>query len=238
MKAAVLSLLLASPAAALPEGWSRLSDLAPGIAQDIRYARAFNFTGAPLPGYEVAECLLLTPVAEALVRVQARLAAEGLGLIVWDCYRPTSAVDRFAEWAEGGQGPDLSAAFHPGLPRNALIPQGYIARRSGHSRGNTVDLGLIPAGSAPPPPQARPGLRCDGPLASRPAESPLDMGTSFDCFSPLSALGADVGAEARANRATLTRAMEAEGFAGYQAEWWHFRHIATPAAPPQDFPVR
>jgi len=153
MKAAVLSLLLASPAAALPEGWSRLSDLAPGIAQDIRYARAFNFTGAPLPGYEAAECLLLTPVAEALVRVQERLAAEGLGLIVWDCYRPTSAVDRFADWAEGGQGPDLSAAFHPGLPRNALIPQGYIARRSGHSRGNTVDLPLFRAAPAAGPPR-------------------------------------------------------------------------------------
>lgn len=236
--AALLFLLLSGPAAALPEGWSRLSDLAPGIVQDMRYARDLNFTGGPVPGYEAAECLLLTPVAQALARVETQLAAQGLGLIVWDCYRPTRAVDRFADWAAGDGGPDLSALFHPDLSRSALIPQGYIARKSSHSRGVAVDVGLIPAGKAPPLPQTRPGLRCDGPFANRPAESPLDMGTSFDCFSPLSALDAPVGPDATANRATLTRAMEAEGFAGYRAEWWHFRHEDTPAAAAQDFPVR
>ena len=101
-----------------------------------------------------------------------------------------------------------------------------------------ADVGLIPASKAPPLPQTRPGLRCEGPLASRPAESPLEMGTGLDGVSPLSARDAPVGAEAIANRATLTRAMEAEGFAGYRAEWWHFRHSSTKEAAPQDFPVR
>lgn len=177
--AALLFLLLSGPAAALPEGWSRLSDLAPGIVRTCAMPATSTLPEGRCPGYEAAECLLLTPVAQALARVETRLAAQGLGLIVWDCYRPTRAVDRFADWAAGDGGPDLSALFHPDLSRSALIPQGYIARKSSHSRGVAVDVGLIPAGKAPSLPQTRPGLRCDGPLANRPAESPLDMGTKL-----------------------------------------------------------
>ena len=234
---AALAALLALPAGAesLPEGWVRLSDLAPGIAQDIRYARAFNFTGAPVPGYEAAECLLRQEAAEALVRVQADLAAEGLGLIVWDCYRPLRAVAHFARWAEGSEGPDLSAVFFPDLSRADLIPQGYISERSSHALGGTVDLGLVRLGDPVLSPSE--GGRCDGPFPTRAAETGLDMGTAFDCFSPLSGSGAEVSEAARANRARLARAMQTQGFTGYEAEWWHFRLPLTDAEP-QDFPLR
>lgn len=233
---AVLAALSAAPAAAdgLPPGWVRLSEAAPGIAQDIRYARGFNFTGAPVPGYGAPECLLRHEAAEALARVQAALEPQGLALIVWDCYRPARASAHFAAWAEGG-GPDPGAFFFPGLSRADLIAQGYVARRSSHSSGGTVDLGLVRPGD----PVLRPDTAdapCDAPFPDRPAETGLDLGTAFDCFSPLSAVAAEVPQEARRNRRLLARAMEAQGFLPYAAEWWHFR-LPLPDAEPRDFPV-
>lgn len=210
--------------------------LAPGIAADIRYARAFNFTGAAVPGYEAGECILREEVARALLRVEARLAADGYGLILWDCYRPTRAVRHFADWAETGTGPDMGGYFFPDLRREDLTPQGYVARKSSHSMGTAVDLGLIRLSD----PQMRPTqdfrTRCDAPFDARPPETGVDMGTAFDCFSPQSGDGADISVEAQANRRRLARAMAAEGFQGYSAEWWHFR-LPLEGAEAADFPV-
>src|SRR6516162_5898416 len=77
---------------ALPAGFVYLRDVDPTIAQDIRYAGSDNFVGRPLPGYEATECILRRDVAAALKRVQADLAASGLSLKVYDCYRPIRAV--------------------------------------------------------------------------------------------------------------------------------------------------
>ena len=241
MKPALLVVLLAlatAPAAAepLPAGFARLSDLSPGIAQDIRYARAFNFTGAKVPGYDAATCILTQATARALIAVEARLAADGYGLIVFDCYRPTRSVAHFVDWAKS---PDSTAntGFFPDLSRHDLFPMGFIAARSTHSLGVTVDVGLRRKGD----PVLRPTTMtapCDASYALRAKESTLDMGTGFDCFSPLSAIGAKVGEDATANRARLTAAMKAEGFKGYAAEWWHFRNSADPADQPQSFAVR
>lgn len=234
----------------------RLSDLAPGIAQDIRYARAFNFTGGPVPGYEAGECLLTPMTAAALIRVEGRLAEQGYGLVVFDCYRPLRAVAFFADWAaeppapdnrpEGAEPaldtppevPEPAEVFFPGLSRSDLIPQGYIARQSGHSQGHTVDVGLRRKGEAPALPEFAIASDCTAPFAQRTAETGLDLGTAFDCFSPLSAKGAAVGAEATRNRRLLRQAMEREGFRNYAPEWWHFRNMADPTETPLDLPVR
>lgn len=236
--ALALVFALAGPAdaAALPEGWVRLADLASGIQQDIRYARDFNFTAAPVPGYEAAACILRREAAEALVRVEARLRAEGFRLIVFDCYRPARAVAAFLRWTDG-RGATPGAAFFPGLDRGDLVPGGYIARESAHSRGLTVDVGLEAAGAPPRRAGWAPGLRCDGAPDMRPDETSLDLGTSFDCFSPLSAMGAPVSPEAARNRARLAAAMAAEGFRGYDREWWHFRLVGPTPGPERDFPV-
>lgn len=236
----VLALLwaLAGPTLAgdLPEGWVRLAEVAPGIVQDIRYARAFNFTGAPVPGYEAAVCVLRREAAEALARAEARLNAEGLRLVVFDCYRPERAVAAFMDWVATGA-PGDEAYFHPGLARGRLVAEGYIARRSSHSRGLAVDVGLDLAAAPVRRPEGAAGSRCDAPFAERPRESALDLGTAFDCFSPLSGVAGAVPEAARANRARLVAAMEVEGFAGYSAEWWHFRLDGGAAGPGQDFPV-
>jgi zinc D-Ala-D-Ala dipeptidase len=223
----------------LPAGFARLRDVSPNIRQDIRYATTFNFTGEVAPGYERAECILTKQAAEALATVERHLNEQGLALKVYDCYRPATAVDFFVSWVEGKQDSPLKNVFYPHVDRRDLIKLGYIASKSGHSRGSTLDVGLVRLADAklPTPKQ---GGECDGPFESRPRESLLDMGTSFDCFSPKSAFAAtDVSAEARANRATLRAAMTQYGFNPYEPEWWHFTLNAEPYPDTYfDFPVR
>jgi zinc D-Ala-D-Ala dipeptidase len=154
---------------------------------ELRYATARNFTGRRLPGYERAVPLLRPESARALARVQARLREQGLGLKVWDAYRPVRATLAMVDWAErsGNQW---------------VLDQGYVARESGHNRGHTIDLTLV---------DLRSGRE-------------LDMGTRFDVFSE-AAHTANAEGAVRENRQRLVSAMEAEGFASYDKEWWHFR---------------
>lgn len=102
----------------------------PTIVADMRYATTENFTGAPLPGYSGARPLLRPEAARALARVQARLRPRGLGLKVWDAYRPVRATLEMVRWAEHSD-------------NGWMVDQGYIARESGHNRGATVDLTLV-----------------------------------------------------------------------------------------------
>lgn len=213
--------LLAAAAALAPADFVYLRDVAPAIVQDIRYATAYNFTGSAVPGYDAAECILTRKAAEALRDADAELAAEGLELIVWDCYRPARAVAFFVAWTE--QGPDtMKPVFYPNEPRETLIARDYIAARSGHSGGSVVDLGLAPRGYVPP--ATKTGQPCTGPQD----DGLPDMGTAFDCFDPRSALTAEISPAAAANRALLRATLERHGFAPYPAEWWHFRLVDQP----------
>ncbi|WP_372017745.1 M15 family metallopeptidase [Pseudoxanthomonas sp. 10H] len=209
-----------SPAAdAAAAGMVDIRTLAPDVEVDLRYAGSDNFTGAPVPGYEANRCYLLAPVADAVARVQASLRAEGLGLRIYDCYRPAHAVRSFMRWVGVPDDPALKARWYPNVDK-ARLTDGYIAETSGHSRGATVDLTLV---------------RCqDGRCA------PLDMGTRFDFFDPLAHTDDPrVSAVQRANRDRLRGAMAAQGLANYPMEWWHF--TLRPEPDPDtayDFPVR
>jgi D-alanyl-D-alanine dipeptidase len=194
-----------APAAAeacnLPAGSElvNVQRLDPGIRTDLRYATANNFTGRPLPGYESPRALLRPAAAQALARVQARLRRDGLGLKVFDAYRPIRATLAMVEWA--------------GRTGNGwVLEQGYVARYSGHNRGNTVDLTLVELDSG----------------------RELDMGTPFDTFSE-AAHTANATGRVMENRMRLARAMGAEGFEGYDKEWWHFRLPGD--AGPLDYPL-
>jgi zinc D-Ala-D-Ala dipeptidase len=223
----------------LPPGFVRLADVAPGIRQDIRYAGAFNFTGRRLAGYDAAQCILWRPAAEALARAEARLGAEGLHLKVYDCYRPVRAVRAIVVWANEPRQDGLKPVFYPDVDKSRLFALGYVAAYSKHSRGIAVDVGLVGAEEPNGPPQPQAG-RCDGPFAARARESDLDLGTAYDCFSPLSATRHPaVSAAARLNRDRLKQALAREGFTNYFREWWHFEY-RSPAEPTQhyDFPIR
>ncbi|WP_111418326.1 M15 family metallopeptidase [Rhodoplanes roseus] len=223
---------------ALPDGFVRLRERDPTIRQDMRYAGPFNFTGRRVPGYLAGECILLRPAADALVRAQARLVAEGYHLKVYDCYRPERAVRSFIDWAQSPEPDRMARIFSPAIDKSQQFALGYIAKRSRHSLGIAVDVGLVRATDPdlPTPTDAGP---CDGPFETRARESSLDLGTAYDCAAPLSATAARVGAQARANRDRLVRALAAEGFRNYRLEWWHFDYTgATPPLRGWDFPVR
>src|SRR6266705_3190328 len=132
----VAAIVLAAPMQAaaaqrtLPAGLVYLRDLDPTIAQDIRYAGSDNFVGRPLPGYDAAECILRRDAAAALRQVQADLAAAGLALKVYDCYRPTRAVRAMAQWASDGRPGGASKRFFPKLQKDTLFARGYVATRS------------------------------------------------------------------------------------------------------------
>lgn len=226
--AALLLAASARPAASLPSGFVHLSDVDPSIVQDIRYAGADNFLGRRAKGYEGASCVLTEKAARALAKVQAGLAGEGLGLVVFDCYRPATAVADFVRWANEG-GP-ADPRWHPNTPRGNLIREGYIASRSAHSRGSTVDLGIVRLENGADGAAAE----CGGTGARM-----LDFGTGFDCFDPKSRTASDaVGTEARRHRQLLVRLMDEAGFRNYSAEWWHFTLRGEPFAKKVfDFPV-
>ena len=129
-----------------------LRSIDPGIEQDIRYASAHNFTGHPLDGYAAAQCLLTQDAAQALARVQKALRAQGYGLKVFDCYRPSRAVADMGRFATE-PGDPRKAEFYPRVNKQDFWRLGYVARVSNHSRGSTVDLTLTG-------PQALPAETC------------------------------------------------------------------------------
>jgi D-alanyl-D-alanine dipeptidase len=161
-------LLLATPAQAqrLPPDFVYLRDVDPTIAQDMRYAGGDNFTGRALPGYDAAECVLRADAAQALKRAQTSLAASGLSLKVYDCYRPERAVRAMARWTRSAE--DGTTRYHyPESDKRTLFAAGWISPRSAHSSGIAVDLTLVPKN--PPESKGNAGgqPRCDGPLPDR-----------------------------------------------------------------------
>ena len=160
VRAGLVLMLLLLPApvlagSALPRGFVYLRDIDPTIVQDIRYAGSHNFVGRPIKGYLAAECILSVSAANALEKVQRMLAEKKLSLIVWDCYRPKRAVDDFLRWSRDPAHSEMKAEFYPRTDKQNLFALGYLARRSAHSRGSTVDLGIVPGDFSSAPPSKR-----------------------------------------------------------------------------------
>jgi zinc D-Ala-D-Ala dipeptidase len=208
-----------------------LSSVDATILQDIRYATPHNFTGRVVDGYTEPLCLLTAPAARALHRVQQRLVRRGYSLKVYDCYRPQRAVDRFVAWARNPADRAMKAEFYPEVDKSRLFADGYIARRSGHSRGSTVDLTIVRLPSVPGR-AYRAGERlvsCYAPKTQRFPDASIDMGTGFDCFDPRAhTLDPRIRGTAHADRLWLERAMRDAGFAGIPEEWWHFTYRHEP----------
>ena len=231
---------LAQSAPRLPDAFVYLRDIDPSIRQDMRYAGHNNFIGHPLPGYRAGECLLRRPAALALKPCRPTSRDRHLSLKVYDCYRPTRAVARMAQWADDPSAKPDTSRFYPGLKKANLFALGYIASHSAHSRGVAVDLTVVPKDGPPPAPydaNARYGS-CAGPAAARAPDDSLDMGTSFDCFSVKSyTRNASITAEQRARRMVLLHAMARHGFVNYKREWWHFSYPAADTRREYDFPI-
>ncbi|MFT3724342.1 MAG: M15 family metallopeptidase [Hyphomonadaceae bacterium] len=206
----VASALTACASAPLPMDRSGFVDAAtvvPELVVDMRYFGEENFIGRRIEGYEAPVCLLTREAASGLARVQAMLAPFGLGLKVFDCYRPARAVADFVAWAKDLPDQKRKAIHYPNVDKSRLFELGYIAEKSGHSRGSTVDLTLVD-------------------LTSR---TEIDMGSGYDLFDTKSwPSDPSIGSQARVNRLALQAAMMGEGFRPLKEEWWHFTLNSEP----------
>ncbi len=226
MKGLICSVVgYATSATALPAGFVHLHDVDPSIAQEMRYAGDHNFVGHAITGYQQPVCILTQPAATALKQVQTALVKQGLSLKVYDCYRPTRAVDAFYQWSQDPKQYTMKQEFYPRTNKTALFTQGYIARYSGHSRGSTVDLTITPLHAEPSAPyqKGQALVACYAPYAQRYRDNSIDMGTGFDCLD-VSAAGndTDIPAIAQQHRLQLREVMMRHGFEPYSKEWWHF----------------
>jgi zinc D-Ala-D-Ala dipeptidase len=224
---------------ALPKGFVYLRDADPTIVQDIRYAGSHNFVGRPIRGYLAAECILSDRAATALTTVQGMLAEKKLSLIVWDCYRPRRAVDDFLQWSKDPAHTEMKAEFYPRTDKQKLFALGYLATRSAHSRGSTVDLGIVPSTFSLPPRNPPPALKaCTLLKGERFEDGTIDLGTGYDCLDVMgNTLNASVGEVALRNRQLLKSIMAKAGFRPYAREWWHFELVNEPFSQGFDFEV-
>ena len=189
-------------------GFVPVSEAVPDVILEIRYHSTFNFVGQRVDGYDQPVALLTREAAEALKKASDAAMALGYRLKVYDAFRPQRAVDHFARWAENTEAVEMKPFFYPEVDKSRLFEEGYIAKRSGHSRGSTVDVTLVDM------------LR----------GTDLDMGGAFDYFGERSHPGCADGltSQQTANRMTLRKLMTDSGFRPLDTEWWHFTLVNEP----------
>lgn len=231
----------ATPEPTAPEEFVALRDVDPTILQEMRYVTRHNFVGRPVDGYRQPLCILTAPAAKALHRAQRTLLRRGYSLKVYDCYRPQRAVDHFVRWAKDLTDQRMKAEFYPRVDKSRLFEDGYIAEKSGHSRGSTLDLTLVQLPAKPTRPY-RPGqplVPCYAPQGERFPDNAVDTGTGFDCFDTLShTLDPRVVGRQRAHRLLLKDTLERAGFHNLPEEWWHYTYRPEPFPDTYfDFPV-
>ncbi len=184
-----------------PSGFVVLAEYIPHIIQEIRYYSTYNFIGDRIDGYEEPVALLTKEAARALKGVSNEMFVQGYRLKVFDAYRPACAVKHFVLWGIEDQDVRMKPYFYPDLEKGALFVEGYIAKKSGHSRGSTVDLTLLDMKTG----------------------KEVDMGGPFDFFSELSHPDyRGITDEQFANRMMLQKVMVRNGFKPLDCEWWHF----------------
>jgi len=191
----------------VPEGFVYVDRVVPSIQYDIRYNSENNFAGTRIDGYKASTPILTSEAAQALKAVSEELDSQGYYLKIFDGYRPQKAVDHFIRWAKDVNDTKMKAQYYPNVNKEDLFRLGYIAKKSGHTRGSTVDLTLT----------------------YKETGTELDMGSSYDLLDNISAHGTTlIGAEQAANRELLKKAMERHGFRSYAKEWWHYTLINEP----------
>ena len=178
-----------------------LTDVVPDAILEIRYYSTYNFVGARVDGYLEPTALLTRQAADSLRAVSDDLMKQGYRLKIFDAYRPQCAVDHFVRWAADVNDTLMKPYFYPEVPRDRLFELGYIAKKSGHTRGSTVDLTLFDMAT----------------------EKEVDMGGTFDWFGLESHPDyRGITPEQYHNRMILREAMLRHGFKPIGEEWWHF----------------
>jgi len=215
----------------LPAGFVYLSDVDSSIVQEIRYAGFHNFIGAPVKGYLSARCILTKKAAISLKAVQDELKKSAMSLKVYDCYRPQQAVNHLLSWVKTPHENKMKAEFYPRTDKNTLLQEGYIASKSAHSRGSTVDLTIVRVPIIAQYPYTNDEVlrACTLPAEERFKDNSLDFGTGFDCFDVLSHTEHhSMSATQKASRHLLKTMMAKYHFKNYAREWWHYTLVNEP----------
>ena len=185
----------------VPKGFVDIEKEIPSIVIELRYFGSDNFVGTPIDGYNAPRAYLTKEAAIALKNVQTELATYGLSIKIFDSYRPQTAVNHFIRWARDLNDTINKQRFYPDVDKRNLFKEEYIASRSGHSRGSTLDITLVDLKT------------CEE----------LDMGSPYDFFGRESWVeNPELTAQQRANRMLLQTIMSKHGFRNYPKEWWHF----------------
>ena len=186
---------------AVKAGFVLVSDIIPDAILEIRYYTAFNFIGKPIDGYFEPQAFLTRPAALALKKVSDEMIEKGYRIKIYDTYRPQMAVDHFLRWAKDESDTLMKSIFYPEIAKKDIIPLSFVATKSGHSRGSTVDLTLFDVKTG----------------------RDIDMGGPFDYFGELSHPDyQNLTDEQKANRNLLRESMLRNGFKPLYSEWWHF----------------
>lgn len=215
------------PSSLLPQGFVYLAAIDPSIKQSVRYHSNHNFLGRRVKGYQRAVIIMTEQAAHALQRVQEELRPLGYSLLVYDAYRPQTAVNDFIAWSEDIADQPMKKQYYPDVDKARVFELGYVAKKSGHSRGSTVDLTLIKRDA-----KVRKGMSIreqertltDGSTIIFLDDNSLDMGSSFDLLGRYSHpdTTAPVTAEHHKNRELLRDLMVKHGFKQSTCEWWHY----------------
>jgi D-alanyl-D-alanine dipeptidase len=200
-----------------------LHEIDPTILVSLRYHSDENFVGKPVDGYKKSVVILTRQAAEALKKVHDTVKKDGYRLVVYDAYRPQQAVNHFMRWGEKVEDQSTRSHYYPRVNKADVFELGYVAKRSGHSRGSTVDLTLIKDGQELHEIQEKNRVLLDGYTITFLDDGTVDMGSSFDLFDKASHFENDLIEERfKALRTYLKAVMEAHGFKNYSEEWWHF----------------
>ena len=202
----------------LPAGFVYLDEIIPDALYEMRYFTNNNFIGRRIDGYYVHRAICSEEAAEAIKAVQEELKKDGLGIKIFDIYRPQSAVEQFIRWAKDAPDTKMKAVYYPEVDKKDLFELNFIAERSGHSRGSTIDLTIIDYYTG----------------------EELDMGSPFDFFGTISNHDTDlINSEQYQNRQILKNIMEKHNFKPHREEWWHYTLNDEPYTDTYfDFPVK
>lgn len=223
----------------LPEGFAYLDAIDPSIQLSLRYCSHDNFIGKPIEGYRSERVIMTENAAEALCRAQTMFKKDGYSIVVYDSYRPQTAVNHFSRWSQDVFDQRMKAQFYPRVDKAKVFELGYISKKSGHSRGSTVDLSLIheSVNLNKIIPTSR--VLNDSFEILFLDDGTLDMGSSFDLFDEASHYqNSLINDEHFRRRTYLKEVMGACGFKAYAKEWWHFTLEDEPFPDTYfDFPV-
>lgn len=191
----------------MPAGFVYVDQVAPLVCTELRYAGNDNFVGRPLAGYRGKRAILRTQAAWKLKAASEWLNARGYNLLVYDAYRPHTAMIDINRWGRDLADQKMKSRYYPNIEKERIFKDLYLREHSEHSRGVAIDVTLVKKGSS----------------------RPVDMGGHFDLMDPSSATNSpNITPAQRKNRLLLKQAMEMQGFVNYAPEWWHYRMEPEP----------